>query len=339
MTHTAIDQLFSGAQPSNQATLGNYLGAIQHWVRLQDQTTRPPLFAIMDLHSLSGEMAPDTLAERTLDMAALYLACGLDPDRSTIFVQSHVAAHSQLAWILNCLTPMGDLQRMTQFKSKSQSQKHNINVGLLTYPTLMAADILLYQATHVPVGDDQKQHLELSRDIAQRLNNRWGETLVTVPEPLIFKDSARVMALQDPARKMSKSDANSHNTLFMLDDPKTIEKRILRAVTDSECRIAIDEARPGISNLVRLFAAVTEQTCTEVTDQFQQARGYGDFKKALAAAVISKLEPIQQRYHTLRADVGALQQVLNQGAQQARAIANPCLQRIHDALGLYHGNA
>ena len=276
--------VFSGAQPSGELTIGNYMGALRQWVQMQDDYDC--IYCIVDQHAITVRQDPTELRKRTLDTLALYLACGIDPEKSTIFVQSHVPQHAQLGWALNCYTYFGELSRMTQFKDKSARHAENINAGLFDYPVLMAADILLYQTNQVPVGIDQKQHLELSRDIAQRFNAIYGD-IFTVPDPFIPKGGARVMALQDPAKKMSKSDDNRNNVIALLEDPKAAAKKIKRAVTDSEepPRVAYDlENKAGVSNLLDILAGVTGKTIPELEAEFE-GKMYGHLKGAVAEAV------------------------------------------------------
>ena len=271
-------RIFSGVQPSGHLTIGNYLGAIKNWVELQDDYDS--FYCIVDLHALTVRQDPKELRRRSLSVFALYLACGLDADKNTIFVQSHVSAHAELAWILNCYTYMGELSRMTQFKEKARRHKDNINAGLFTYPVLMAADILLYQAHLVPVGADQKQHLEITRDIAQRFNSIYGDVFV-IPEAYIPKVAARIMNLQEPTKKMSKSDENENAFISMLDTSDVIMRKFRRAVTDSEAQVRYDEEnKPGISNLMNIYAAVTGKSYEEIEQEFD-GKGYGDFKRLL----------------------------------------------------------
>ena len=325
--------VLSGCQPSGILTLGNYLGALRQWVDMQGDYEC--LYCIVDLHAITVRQDPEALRTATLDTLALYLACGIDPDRSTVFVQSHVPEHAELAWVLSCYTQMGELNRMTQFKDKSKRHSENINVGLFSYPVLMAADILIYQAHQVPVGHDQKQHLELSRDVAHRFNTQHGETL-RVPEPFIPKVAARVMALQEPTAKMSKSDANPNNFVGLLEDPKKIAKKLKRAVTDPEDppRIVHDpENKPGIANLLSILSAITKKTFAELEAEYE-GKMYGHLKTDVAEAVCAMLEPIQQRYQQLRDDPAELERVMKVGAERARARAADTLQKVYDAVGL-----
>jgi tryptophanyl-tRNA synthetase len=322
--------LFSGIQPSGALNIGHYIGAIQHWAKLQNQFDC--LFALVDLHTITVTQDPKILKERCYDMAALYIACGVDPEKNLIFMQSHVPEHTQLAWILNCFTYMGELNRMTQFKDKSKQHAANINVGLFAYPVLMAADILLYDTKQVPVGHDQKQHLELARDLALRFNNIYGE-IFTVPEPYIPEVGGRIMSLQDPTKKMSKSDPNEHNTLFLLDTPEQIRKKLKRATTDSETEVRYDvNNKPGVSNLLVLYSIVSHTPISELETQYA-GKGYGVFKGNLAEAIIHFLAPIQQRYHELRSNTEGLNKILQHSAKIARERANKTLTKIHEVLG------
>ncbi|WP_273980015.1 tryptophan--tRNA ligase, partial [Vibrio parahaemolyticus] len=305
--------VFSGAQPSGELTIGNYMGALRQWVQMQDDYDC--IYCIVDQHAITVRQDPTELRKRTLDTLALYLACGIDPEKSTIFVQSHVPQHAQLGWALNCYTYFGELSRMTQFKDKSARHAENINAGLFDYPVLMAADILLYQTNQVPVGIDQKQHLELSRDIAQRFNAIYGD-IFTVPDPFIPKGGARVMALQDPAKKMSKSDDNRNNVIALLEDPKAAAKKIKRAVTDSEepPRVAYDlENKAGVSNLLDILAGVTGKTIPELEAEFE-GKMYGHLKGAVAEAVSDMLTNIQERFNTFRNDEALLNKIMKEGA-------------------------
>ncbi|HEY9556067.1 MAG TPA: tryptophan--tRNA ligase [Acidimicrobiales bacterium] len=321
-------RVFSGIQPSGELTLGTFLGALRRFVA--DQASTDSVFCIVDLHAITVPQEPDVLRQRTLDTAALYLACGIDPDVSTLFAQSHVAEHSQLAWLMECNASFGELSRMTQFKEKAERQQF-VSTALFTYPALMAADILLYDTDRVPVGDDQRQHLELTRDVAERFNGRYGETFV-VPEADIPKVAARVMDLQEPTRKMSKSIDSPQGTVLMLDDPKVIEKKFKRAVTDNDAEVRFDPAtKPGVSNLLSILAACTGDTPEALAGRYSQ---YGPLKTDAAAAVIELLRPVQERYAELAGDLDALHEVLNKGADKARAVASVTLDRAQRAVGL-----
>ena len=324
--------IFSGIQPSGNLTLGNYLGALRNFTKVQDGNEC--YYCIVNQHAVTVPQEPKLLHERTRQLAAIYLAAGLDPDKSTLFVQSEVPEHVQLGWIMTTMSYVGELERMTQYKDKAAKQGDSVPAGLLTYPPLMAADILLYQTDLVPVGDDQKQHLEITRDLAQRFNRVYGEDIFTVPEILLGTDGTRVMSLQEPTKKMSKSDDNQTATVYLLDTPKDIEKKITRAQTDSDNAVRYDAAaKPGISNLMDIYAAVTEKRHEDIEREFA-GQGYGNFKKAVAEAVISVLEPIQQRYEKL---IGApeLDDILTKGAEKAHAEAGKTYEKVIRAMGLY----
>jgi len=324
--------VLSGCQPSGQLSIGNYIGALRQWVNMQD--THDCRFMLVDLHAITVRQEPEKLREATLDGLALYMACGLDPEKSVIFVQSHVPEHAQLAWVLNCYTQMGELNRMTQFKDKSDRHANNINAGLFTYPALMAADILLYQANEVPVGNDQKQHLELARDVATRFNNIYGDVF-TIPDPFIPEVGARIMSLQDPTKKMSKSDDNPNNFIGLLEDPKKITKKLKRAVTDSDeqARIYFDtEEKPGVSNLLSILSAATGRAIADLVPEYED-KMYGHLKGDTADAVVAMLEPIQQRYNELRHDRAYLDQVMAKGAEAASAHAAETLRKVYDVIG------
>lgn len=324
--------VFSGAQPSGELTIGNYMGALRQWVQMQDDYHC--IYCIVDLHAITVRQDPATLRKATLDTLALYLACGIDPEKSTIFVQSHVPEHTQLSWILNCYAYFGELSRMTQFKDKSARYEENINAGLFDYPVLMAADILLYQTNQVPVGEDQKQHLELSRDIAARFNALYGDVF-KVPEPFIPKSGARVMSLLEPTKKMSKSDDNRNNIIGLLEDTKSVVKKIKRAVTDSEeppvVRYDVKE-KAGVSNLLDILSGVTGKSIPELEQQFE-GKMYGHLKGDVAEAVSGMLTELQARYHHFRNDEALLNQVMRDGAAKARAHAQETLKKVYDAVG------
>ncbi|MBF0125402.1 MAG: tryptophan--tRNA ligase, partial [Magnetococcales bacterium] len=320
-----------GAQPTGQLTLGNYLGALRHWVALQQN--HDCIFCIVDLHALTVRQDPSELRRNSYDLAALYLACGIDPTRSIVFIQSQVSAHAELAWILSTFTQMGELERMTQFKDKSQRHQQNINAGLFTYPTLMAADILLYDTHRVPVGEDQKQHLELTRDIAIRCNSLYG-SLFRLPEPLIAVDAARVRDLQEPTKKMSKSAASDLAKVMMLDEPNAIRKKFRKSVTDSRGTIDYNEtAQPGVANLLDIWCAATGNSRAAALDHFSHHQ-YGRLKDETAEAVTALLSPIRERYQQLTQDPAALQSLLADGAARARARAHEVLNRVKEAVGL-----
>ena len=324
--------VLSGCQPSGQLTIGNYMGALRQWVDMQDDNDC--LYMIVDLHAITVRQDPKALNQACLDGLALYLACGITPEKSSIFLQSHVPEHAQLSWVLNCYTQMGELNRMTQFKDKSQKNVSNINVGLYSYPVLQAADILVYQANKVPVGEDQKQHLELTRDIATRFNNIYGDVF-TIPDPFIPESGARVMSLQDPLKKMSKSDDNPNNIIGLLDDPKTLTKKIKRAVTDSDeqARIYFDVAeKPGVSNLLSLLSCTTGQSVESLIPKYED-KMYGHLKGDVAEAVVAMLTPIQAEYNRIRCDQGYLHNVLQTSALKAREKASVTLAKTYKALG------
>jgi tryptophanyl-tRNA synthetase len=322
--------VLSGIQPSGHLTIGNYLGALKNWVRLSDEYEC--YYMLVDLHAITVRQDPAVLRERCYEFLALYIACGLDPAKNVLFVQSHVPAHARLSWVLNCYTMMGELNRMTQFKDKSAKNTENINAGLYDYPVLMAADILLYQATKVPVGDDQKQHLELTRDVAIRFNNLYGPVFA-VPDPMIPPVGARIMGLQTPDAKMSKSDDAQTNAVYLLDAPDVIARKIKRAVTDlgNEVRYA-PEDKAGVSNLMSILAATTDQSFDQIVAQYN-GKGYGAFKQAVADAVVACLQPVQEKYRDVRADEAGLRKILRDGAEKASARADATLNRVHDVLG------
>ncbi|GAA5141459.1 tryptophan--tRNA ligase [Thalassotalea piscium] len=324
--------VLSGCQPSGELTIGNYLGALKQWVNMQ--ADHHCFYMLVDQHAITVRPEAEALRKATLDGLALYLACGVDPEQSTIFIQSHVPAHAQLSWVLNCYTQMGELNRMTQYKDKSQKSEANMNSGLFTYPVLMAADILLYRADRVPVGDDQKQHLELARDIATRFNNIYGDVFV-VPDPHIPEHGARVMSLLEPTKKMSKSDANPGNFIGLLEDPKIIAKKIKRAVTDSDeqARIYFDyDEKPGVSNLLSLLSCATNQSVGQLVPQYED-KMYGHLKGDVADAVVAMLEPIQTKFHQFRNDQAFLNEVMHKGAEQASERASKVLTSVYDAVG------
>ena len=324
--------VLSGCQPSGQLTLGNYMGALKQWVSMQDD--HDCLYMIVDLHAITVRQDPKQLAEACLDGLSLYLACGIDPQKSTLFLQSHVPEHAQLSWVLNCYAQMGELNRMTQFKDKSAKNENNINVGLYSYPVLQAADILLYQADKVPVGEDQKQHLELTRDIATRVNNLYGDVF-RLPDPYIPDFGARIMSLQEPEKKMSKSDNNPNNFIGLLEDPKKLAKKIKRAVTDSDEQANIyfnPTEKPGVSNLLTLLSLATGKSIKELEPEYTD-KMYGHLKGDVADAVVALLEPIQAHYAEIRADRAYLDDVMRQGAEKASARAAETLAKVYKAVG------
>ena len=328
-------RVLSGVQPTGALHLGNWLGAIRNWVDLQD--SHDTFVCVVDLHAITVPHDPRRLAEDTRSTAALYLACGMDPKRCSVFVQSQVAAHSELCWLLNCVTPLNWLERMIQFKEKAVKQGDNVSVGLLDYPVLMAADILLYDADLVPVGEDQKQHLELARDIAQqRINARFGDKdtpVLKVPKPLILKEGARVMSLTDGRNKMSKSDPNEGSRITLLDPPELITKKIKRAKTDPERGLEFGNPdRPETDNLLGLYAILSGKGREEAASECAEM-GWGQFKPMLAEATVNALDPIQERYRELMRDPDELDQVLTTGREKAETVANATLERVRDALG------
>ena len=322
--------IFSGIQPSGTLTIGNYIGALRNWKLLEDEYHC--IYCVVDEHALTVRQDPAKLRRRCAEVMALFMAVGLSPEKSVLFCQSHVPAHAELSWILNCYTYIGELQRMTQFKDKAAKHENNINAGLLTYPVLMAADILLYQADLVPIGADQKQHLELSRNLAIRFNNLYSDTFV-VPDGYFPKVGARVMSLQEPSRKMSKSDPED-TYIAILDEPDVIARKFRRAVTDSEACVRFDpENKPGVSNLMSIYGAMTGETMEQIEAHFA-GQGYGAFKSAVADACIAVLEPVQSEHKRLIADKAYLEQVMREGAERAAAIANRTLRKVHKKVGL-----
>ncbi|HAN15325.1 MAG: tryptophan--tRNA ligase [Proteobacteria bacterium] len=323
---------FSGVKPSGGLHLGNYLGAIKRWV--DDQDVYDNVFCIVDLHAITVPQDPVALRQQTREVAAFYIAAGLDPARTIVFVQSHVSAHAELGWVLNCITPMGWLERMTQFKDKAAREGDNrerISTGLFDYPVLMASDILLYDANLVPVGDDQKQHVELTRDIAERVNRLYGDILV-VPKPLIAETGARIMGLADPSKKMSKSDNLPGQAIGIFDKPEDIRKAIMRATTDSERSIVFDTNRPGLYNLLTIYQVLSGETREQIETRFE-GKGYGDLKRTLADAVLDTLSPIQARCNSLL-NSSDLDDLLRDGADRARVIADRTFNRVCTAMGL-----
>lgn len=316
-------------QPTSVPTLGNYLGAMRGWVDFQEDFDT--IFGIADLHSITVRQDPKKLREQTVQLYALLMSVGLDPEKSILFIQSHVPQHSQLGWLLNCYTQFGELNRMTQFKDKSQQHADNVNAGLFTYPCLMAADILLYQADVVPVGADQKQHLEITRDIAERFNGIYGNVF-TVPEAYIPKAGARVMSLADPTRKMSKSDPNPKGTVYLTDEPNVIMKKFKSAVTDSEMSVRYADGKDGINNLMTIYSAVTGKDYQVIEDEFA-CRGYGDFKTAVGEAVVAELEPVQKKFKELMTDKAYLQQCWTNGADFAQRLSQRTLDKAMKKIG------
>lgn len=328
-TNERRKRILSCIQSSGVPTLGNYLGALKTWKQLADDFDGA--FAVADLHAITVRQDPAELRKRTKEVFALLLSIGLDPEKSVVFIQSHVPQHSQLAWVLNCYTQFGEMSRMTQFKDKSLSHADNINVGLFSYPVLMAADILLYQAELVPVGADQKQHLEITRDIANRFNGIYGNTF-TVPEPYIGKAGARVMSLADPTKKMSKSDPNPKGFISMLDEPGVILKKFKSAVTDSEARVCVGEGKDGVNNLIGIYSCCTGLTEEQIMNEFE-GKGYGDFKVKVAEAVIEELRPVRENYNRLMTDAAYLNECAALGAEKASRIADRTLQKVMKKVG------
>ena len=321
--------LFSGMQATGNLTLGNYLGALKNWLTLSDEYEC--FYSVVDMHSITVRQDPATLRKRARALLTLYIAAGLDPKKNCIYYQSHVSGHAELSWILNCFTYMGELNRMTQFKDKAAKHADNINAGLFTYPVLMAADILLYQADVVPVGIDQMQHLELTRDIAIRFNNLYGDVF-TVPEAYIGKVGAKIMSLQDPSKKMSKSDENPNGSIYLMDDPDTIMRKCKRAVTDSEACVAYRDEQPGLKNLMNIYCACTEKTVEEVLKEFE-GKGYGELKTAVGEAVISVLKPLQEEVARLEKDKAYIDSIIKENAEKAQYFANKTLRKVQRKVG------
>ena len=321
--------LFSGMQATGNLTLGNYLGALKNWVTLSDEYEC--FYSVVDMHSITVRQDPAVLRKWARALLTLYIAAGLDPEKNCIYYQSHVSGHAELAWILNCFTYMGELNRMTQFKDKAAKHADNINAGLFTYPVLMAADILLYQADVVPVGIDQMQHLELTRDIAQRFNGIYGDVF-TVPEAYIGKVGAKIMSLQDPAKKMSKSDENPNGSIYLMDDPDTIMRKFKRAVTDSEGQILYRDEQPGIKNLINIYCACTGKTPEEAVREFD-GQGYAQFKPAVGEAVVAVLKPLQDRVAELSKDKAYIDSVIKNNAEKAQYFANKTLRKVQKKVG------
>lgn len=322
--------LYSGMQATGTLTLGNYLGALKNWVGLCDEYEC--FYGVMDLHSLTVRQNPTEFRQNARKLYALYVAAGLDPEKNCIYFQSHVSAHAELGWILDCFTYMGELNRMTQFKDKASKHADNINAGLYTYPVLMAADILLYQADVVPIGVDQKQHLEICRDIAERFNNLYGDVF-TIPEPYIGKVGAKIMSLQEPTKKMSKSDENVNATIMLLDDRDTIIRKFKRAVTDSDAVVRYGEDKPGISNLMDIYGCVTNKSHEDIAREFE-GKGYGDFKLAVGETVADELAPLQERFEALMKDKAYLESCIKNNDDKARYFANKTLRKVQRKIGL-----
>ena len=325
----AKKRIFSGIQPSGILTIGNYLGALKNWVGLQEDYEC--IYCVVNMHAITVRQVPADLRRHTYEALAVYLAAGIDPKKSTIFVQSHVPAHAELAWVLNCNTMFGELSRMTQFKDKSAKHGNNINAGLFTYPTLMAADILLYQAALVPVGQDQKQHVELTRDIAERFNALYGDTF-TVPEAYIPETGKKIMSLLDPAKKMSKSDENAGAYVAILDGRDDIIRKFRRAVTDSGSDVRFADGKDGICNLMNIYSAITGKENDEIEREFE-GKSYGDFKLAVGEAVADALSPLQNEYARLIADKAYLEQIMREGAETASSIARKTMRKVYKKTG------
>ncbi len=321
--------LFSGMQATGTLTLGNYLGALQNWVKLSDEYEC--FYSVVDLHSITVRQNPAELRKRARNLLTLYIAAGLDPKKNCIYYQSHVSGHAELSWILNCFTYMGELNRMTQFKDKAAKHADNINAGLFTYPVLMAADILLYQADVVPVGIDQMQHLELTRDIAQRFNGVYGDVF-TIPEAYLGKTGAKIMSLQEPTKKMSKSDENANASVYLMDDPDTIIRKFKRAVTDSMARVAYTDEQPGIKNLLDIYCACTGKTPDEAVKEFD-GKGYGELKLAVGESVVSVLKPVQERFEELSKDKAYIDEIIKENGEKANYYAMKTLRKVQKKVG------
>ena len=321
--------LFSGMQATGNLTLGNYLGALKNWVTLCDEYQC--FYSVVDLHSITIRQDPAELRRRARNLLTLYIAAGLDPEKNCLYYQSHVSGHAELSWILNCFTYMGELNRMTQFKDKAAKHADNINAGLFTYPVLMAADILLYQADVVPVGKDQLQHLEITRDIAQRFNGIYGDVF-TIPEPYVGKAGAKIMSLQDPSKKMSKSDENPNASIYLMDDPDTIIRKFKRAVTDSEACVRYTENQPGIMNLIDIYCACTGKTPAQTEKEFE-GKGYGDFKLAVGEAVVGVLKPLQERYAELSSNKDYIDKIIKDNDEKANYYATKTLRKVQKKVG------
>lgn len=321
--------IFSGIQPSGDLTLGNYLGAIKNWLTLQDEYDC--YFCVVDLHAITVPQKAADLRRRTLEVLSIYLACGIDPEKNTLFIQSHVPAHSECAWLLSCNSYMGELSRMTQFKDKSKKAGNSVGTGLLTYPVLMASDILLYQTNLVPVGKDQIQHLELTRDLAIRFNNTYSPTF-TVPEAYVPKTGAKIMSLQEPTKKMSKSDDNPNSFILIMDPPEVIRKKVSRAVTDSIGVINYSDDQPGVKNLLNILSAINNKTPEDLVKEYE-GKGYADLKKDVAEAIVTELKPIQERVKELLKDKKALEAIYKEGANKANYMANKTLRKMQKKIG------
>ena len=321
--------IFSGIQPSGELTIGNYFGALKNWVKLQDEYNC--FYCVVDLHAITVRQIPKELRRRTLEVLAVYIAAGLDPKKNTMFIQSHVPAHAEAAWLLNCFTYLGELNRMTQFKDKSQNAGESINAGLLNYPVLMAADILLYNADLVPVGNDQKQHLEITRDIATRFNNLYSPTF-KIPEPYIGKTGARIMDLQDPKKKMSKSAENPNGYILIMDEPNVIKNKVNRALTDNEGIVRYSDEQPGVKNLINILSTATAKSIEDIEKEYD-GLGYAKFKKDVAEAIIAEVEPVQKEVKRYLEDKSYLEEIYKEGAQKATYAANKTLSKMKRKIG------
>lgn len=326
--------IYSAIQPSGQLTIGNFTGAIRNWVNLQSEYDC--FYAIANMHAITVKQDPAVLRRRTLELVALYIACGVDPENCVLYVQSQVPQHAELCWVLNSVTYVGEMERMTQFKDKSAKHADNINMGLMDYPVLMAADILLYNAHCVPVGVDQKQHVEIARDIAGRFNGRYGETF-RIPEPLILKQGAKIMSLQDPSKKMSKSDENPNASVYLTDDRDTVIRKFKRAVTDSDATIRASEEKPGITNLLNIYASFRGCTVEDAEREFD-GKGYGDFKLAVGETVADVVCAVREKQERLLADKKYLSEVLASGAERAYKAARKTLSKVYRKVGFYQGD-
>ena len=330
MTTDGKKTILSGIKPTGNLNIGGYLGAVKNWGELQNEYNC--FYCIADLHALTIRIDPSMLRKNALELFALYIACGIDPEKNILFFQSHVSQHSELSWVLDCYTMFGELSRMTQFKDKSAKNTQNVNAGLFTYPVLMAADILLYQADLVPVGEDQRQHLEICRDIASRFNSVYGEVF-TLPEAYTPKVGARIKSLTSPTQKMSKSDDDENGTINLLDNKDTVIRKFKKAVTDSQACVKFSEGKDGINNLITIYSAVTGKTFTEIENEFS-GRGYGEFKLTVGEAVADMLSPIQEKYKTLISDKAQLEKIYRNGADKARYTANKTLSKVYRKVGL-----
>lgn len=321
--------IFSGMQPSGIITIGNYFGALKNWVKLYKEYNC--LFCVVDMHAITVRQEPAKLRQGARDLLALYIAAGIDPEKNVIYYQSHVSAHAELSWILNCFTYMGELNRMTQFKEKSQRHHANINAGLYTYPVLMAADILLFQTDLVPVGHDQKQHLEIARDIGERFNNIYGNVF-TIPDPYIGKVGARIMSLQEPTKKMSKSDENLNALVSLLDEPNVIMNKIKRAVTDSDREVIYSDEKPGVKNLIDIYCCASGETVEQAVSAFE-GKGYGNLKKLVGEALVAEIEPIQNRFKEIKQDKAYLDSIIKKNAETANYLAGKTLRKVKKKVG------